>query len=136
MRGVPCCYYFPSSWDVFGSPEDEESNENNWDLLATNNYDESTYCRTLDSSRCNDPTNVGTYLLNDTKKGYKHLKWRLKNAFGNKNPFFPTSGIDVYGILSNSMDLGKRETIVCGKLCILKKNILRNASKTSENLLF
>ena len=60
MRGVSGGYYFPFSWEVLGIPEDEENDENKWDLLATNNFEESTYCTTKGSSgaSCDDPTNV------------------------------------------------------------------------------
>jgi len=106
MRGVSGGFYFPSTWEVFGIPEDKENDESSWDLLATNSRDESTYCKIIVGSGCNDAVNVGTFTLKETSKGYKHLRWRLKTVYGNGNPYFPSSGVDVYGVLvANSLHL-------------------------------
>ena len=123
MRGVSAGNNFPASWEVFGIPEREENNENNWDLLATNNFEESTYCKIHDTC-CYDGTNIGTYLLKYTSKGYKHLRWRLKTTYDNNNPFFPVTGIDIYGTLSYSKIIKKKMTIACKNPCVLSIFVL------------
>ena len=107
MRGVSQTTYFPSSWEVLGIPAGYEDNENKWDLLATNSVSESTYCKNNDGSGCCDGENIGTYLLTQTKKGYKYLRWRLKTV-KHGNPYFPTTGIDVFGVLTASSRLFKK----------------------------
>lgn len=133
MRGVPGGYYFPSTWEVLGIPEGKENEESSWDLLATNSRSESTYCKTLssDGTGCNDTINVGTFTLKQTSKGYKHLRWRLKTVFSG-NPFFPSSGVDVYGVLSTSLNIFKNKmTIVCSSFCIASKFIFPHWLSTS-----
>ena len=128
MRGTSGNFYFPSSWDVFGITE---CDENSWDLLATNNFRESTYCNGCYDSRCHDGTNIGTYLLKETKKKYQHLRWRLKTVFNNADdPYFPVSGFDVFGFLSFSKKMRMKITIVCGRLCVLSRFALPQCLKT------
>lgn len=106
MRGVKYAdsakgYCFPSSWEVLGIPKGEENDESKWDLLAINSFSESTYCKNIAGKGCNDIINVGTYKLKYTNKGYRHLRWRLKTVYAG-NAYFPSSGIDVYGVLYRS----------------------------------
>ena len=94
-------FTFATSWDVFGIKEGYEKDENSWELLATNNLNESTYCTGSSHFGCND-NRTGTFTLKQTKsaEGFKHLRWKLKTSC-NDYYCFATSGIDVYGTLVN-----------------------------------
>lgn len=101
-------FSFAKVWDVYGIYENDESNEVNWKLLKTDDTSESTYCVYLSGDMCND-NRTGTFVLrqNYLRKGFKHLRWRLKVQSPSSNYYFSTSGLDVYGTLSSSNTLSR-----------------------------
>ena len=108
--------YFPLSWIIYGIYEGDIGNQNKWVKLGENNVSESTYCNNvLNGNTCQDKR-VGTFVLNKPipTRGYKYMRWVLKTSCVAAYNCFAASGIDIYGILSNSSILyRKRLTCRC-----------------------
>lgn len=105
------------SWNVYGIHEGAENNEEKWDLLATNNTSESTYCNLVDEDGYCEDNRTGTFTLKPlpSSRGYRSLRWKYKTGSPSTNYYFSTSGLDVYGILSSSQVLSLSKK---GKTCI------------------
>ena len=115
------CY--TKAWNIYGIREgDEDKDVNSWDLLGSNNTQETPYCHTPNSGGwCNDAS-IGTYHLNvASNKMYKHIRWIMTEGCSPSscNPSgFGLGGIDVYGTLINKM-----------KICSCRCNYQARSSK-------
>lgn len=108
-------YWYCKSWYVHGIHEGDENIESRWNLLGENDTTQSTFCQTLyhNGACCDD--SVGSFSLRKIPsiRGYKHLRWKLKEKFDacpSLYAFF-TAGIDVYGTLSLRSTLGNCRSI-------------------------
>ena len=114
LRGANVGWYFSDTWNVYGIYENDEEKEEKWILLAENDLTQSDYCKNRHDSRCYDGTNIGTYALRQVStKGFKHLRWKLKTVYDSMTPYFPSSGVDVYGVLSSSSAQVRNRKYVC-----------------------
>ena len=134
LKGVKGGYSYSKSWYVYGIHEGDESDESKWDILGVNDTTQSTYCQKLYYSNNNcDDDRVGSFSLKSmsSSRGYKHLRWKLKEPNLDIVHAFITAGIDVYGTLSNDPFRVLRN----GKShCYFNKNLLL-VSLLFENLL-
>ena len=100
--------YFPTSWIVYGIYEGDIDDANKYIKLGENKINDSTYCNSVYSNGgCRDKR-VGTFKLKKPipTKGYKYMRWVIKtHDYGN---CFASSGLDVYGVLSNSSILFRK----------------------------
>ena len=96
-------YCFAKKWSVYGIRLGDEENPQKWKIIGNSTYtDNSSFCRSLDSSKnCNGP-GIGTYKLNTTRQveGFRSIRLVLNEGSCGKTQALGFSAIEVYGRLT------------------------------------
>ena len=81
LKGLTGGYRYAKTWYLYGIHEGDENNEEKWDTLDISDTTQSTFCQTLTSAGSCDDDRVGSFTTKKmpTSKGYKHLRWKLKD---------------------------------------------------------